>query len=153
VAGLGGVFRGKIWQAGEEPKYVQRAVWKQQYAAKQYRQIERKHESTIWPEDYDALASLHADILVLHEAPSCHAHGVKELDLLAESLGVRLVVHGHHHRQYSDMLDSGIAVVGLGLAQLAMLDMEAFQAAQNGDEIIAAFEFGKMAQRGGGWGS
>jgi len=50
-------------------------------------------------------------------------------------------------------LDSGIAVVGLGLAQLAMLDMEAFQAAQNGDEIIAAFEFGKMAQRGGGWGS
>jgi len=151
VAGLGGVFRGQIWEPDESPVYADRASWKLQHASNKYRQIERKHQSTIWPEDYHALGMQEADILVLHEAPSCHRYGVSALDDLAEVLGVRLIVHGHHHSQYTARLDSGIAVVGLGLAQLATLDLDAFRAANDADDIVAAFDFGMMAKRSGGW--
>jgi len=141
VAGLGGVFRGKIWDPNGDKTYETRSLWKQQHASNKYRQIERKHQSTIWPEDYDALALNSAEILVLHEAPSCHAHGFSVLDDLAEMLGVRLIVHGHHHKQYTASLDSGIAVVGLGLAQLATLNMDAFTEAHNSEGVLSAFEF------------
>lgn len=151
VAGLGGVFRGGIWMPGEHPAYADRASWKRQHASNKYRQLERKHQSTIWPEDYDALAMKFADILVLHEAPSSHQHGYAALDDLAEVLDVKLIVHGHHHQQYTATLDSGVAVAGLGLAQLAWLDVDAFCAANSADEVIAALDFGMIARRGGGW--
>lgn len=38
-----------------------------------------------------------ADILVTHEAPSCHPFGYSEIDELAQAMGARMVVHGHHH--------------------------------------------------------
>jgi len=151
VAGLGGVFRGQIWHPNASPVYNDRTSWKLEHASKNYRQIEKKHQSTIWPEDYDALAMQAADILVLHEAPSCHKHGLSVLDDLAEMLGVRLIVHGHHHTQYTDILDNGIAVVGLGLAQPAVLDIGAFHNANSPDDIIAAFDFGKAGTRDGRW--
>jgi len=151
VAGLGGVFRGQIWMPGESMNYMDRASWKQKHYSNKYRQIERKHQSTIWPEDYNKLGNYNADILVLHEAPSCHKHGFSELDDLAGVLGVKLIVHGHHHREYQDILGNGVAVVGLGLAQIAMLDMDAFKESKNPEEVIAAFDFGKVANRDGGW--
>jgi len=151
VAGLGGVFRGQIWHPDDAPAYYDRASWKLEHVAKSYRQIEKKHKSTIWPEDYYALAMQSADILVLHEAPSCHKHGFSVLDDLAEVLGVRLIVHGHHHTQYADVLGNGIPVVGLGLAQPALLDMDAFHDADSPDDIVAAFDFGKIGTRDGGW--
>jgi len=151
IAGLGGVFRGKIWDPDGEIAYRKRSTWKQQHASNKYRQIERKHQSTIWPEDYDALATKRADILILHEAPTSDRHGYQVLDDLAEKLGVRLIVHGHHHRCYTDILANGIAVVGLGLAQVATMDLDAFARADCSEEILAVFEFGKIAKRDGGW--
>lgn len=38
-----------------------------------------------------------ADILVCHEAPSCHPYGYSEIDELAQTMGTKMVVHGHHH--------------------------------------------------------
>ncbi|MDQ6991859.1 MAG: hypothetical protein Q9M31_00150 [Mariprofundus sp.] len=88
---------------------------------------------------------------MLHEAPDCHRHGVKALSELGALLGVRLIVHGHHHTQYTAVLDSGIAVVGLELAQVATLDIDLFTEAQSVKEITAVFYFGFRAKRGGGW--
>jgi predicted phosphodiesterase len=60
-----------------------------------------KHRTSIVPSDLDNLIeSGPADILLCHEAPSSHPDGVAEIDALAELLGVKLVVHGHHHESY-----------------------------------------------------
>jgi len=157
VAALGGVFRGKIWDGKQDMRYHTRKSWRSVHNVKRfiqsYERGVRKHESTIWPEDYDRLVLLDADILVLHEAPTSDRHGHQALDDLAERLGVRLIVHGHHHRCYTDTLANGIAVVGLGLAQIATLDLNAFARANSSNEILSAFEFGKIAKRDGGWSS
>jgi len=155
IAGLGGVFRGKIWDGKKGLRYHTREAWRAVHNVKRfiqsYEQGVRKHESTIWPEDYDRLALFHADILVLHEAPTSDRHGLQALDDLAARLGVRLIVHGHHHRCYTDSLANGITVVGLGLAQVATLDLDGFARANSPDEVLSAFEFGKTAKRDGGW--
>lgn len=59
----------------------------------------RKHRSTIFPNDYQALLTEQADILVTHEAPSCHHQGFREIDDLARRLGAKTAFHGHHHEQ------------------------------------------------------
>src|SRR3546814_18719562 len=56
-----------------------------------------KHLSTIFPQGYDRLAKEKADILVVHEAPSCHPHGFEAIDLLAQVMGVKRGFHGHNH--------------------------------------------------------
>jgi predicted phosphodiesterase len=56
-----------------------------------------KHSSTIFPEVVESLAAQRADILVTHEAPSCHPHGFQAIDRLARAMGVEAVFHGHHH--------------------------------------------------------
>ena len=43
------------------------------------------------------LSKLRADILVTHEAPSCHPHGFAALDELVRSMRVVRSFHGHHH--------------------------------------------------------
>jgi predicted phosphodiesterase len=63
--------------------------------SKQGKQL--KHLSSIFPNDYGVLANLNADILVTHEAPSCHPHGFKDIDLLAQQMAVSTLFHGHHH--------------------------------------------------------
>jgi len=146
IAGLGGVFRGKIWNPkSEEPRYNTRMEWQKAHSHKRFAQTYkagvRKHESTIWPEDYYCLMKLHADILVLHEAPTSDRHGFKALDDLAVELGVRLIVHGHHHRCYCETLENGIAVVGLGLAQIVRMNITSFQRAMTNEDIFNAFEF------------
>jgi len=65
-----------------------------------------------------------ADILVAHEAPSTHTHGFAALDDLARTLRVRLVVHGHHHTSLSGVIADGIAVIGLGKAEVLRLRAE-----------------------------
>ncbi|WP_415519878.1 MAG: metallophosphoesterase [Desulfovibrio aminophilus] len=70
-----------------------------------------RHWTSIFPEDVRALARLHADVLVTHEAPTTHPHGFEVLDNLARDMGVRLVVHGHHHEPCHDAeLFGGILV-------------------------------------------
>ena len=104
VAGLGGVFRSKIWdprrpieEAAFQSSDAMRRTMKRE---ERWRDgISRRHRSSIFPAVYQhLLRSGPADILVTHEAPSAHPHGWRVIDELAEKLGVLLVVHGHHHQ-------------------------------------------------------
>jgi Icc-related predicted phosphoesterase len=113
VAGLGGIFRSKIWDprrpveeaAFFSPDTLRRSMRPEE----RWRDgIARRHRSTIFPEDYQQLLQCPpADILVTHEAPAAHPHGWRAIDELAETLGVQLVVHGHHHRNI-DYLAEGM---------------------------------------------
>lgn len=104
VAGLGGIFRSKIWDprrpVEEAAFFSADALRRSMRPEAQWRGgIARRHRSTIFPEDYQRLLrSPPADILVTHEAPAVHPHGWKAIDELAEALGVQLVAHGHHHQ-------------------------------------------------------
>lgn len=104
VAGLGGIFRSKIWDPErpiEEAAFVSAdALRRSMRCEERWRDgIARRHRSTIFPDDYrQLLRSPPADILVTHEAPAAHPHGWRAIDELAETLGVQLVVHGHHHQ-------------------------------------------------------
>jgi len=125
VAGLGGIFKGKIWnpQANEPARWKSREDFLH-YQPSNIRKsgLRRYHECAIWPEDYERLADQEADILVVHEAPSCHPHGFEEIDLLAELMGVKQIYHGHHHRYYTATLESGIKVCGAPINGVVDLD-------------------------------
>lgn len=113
VAGLGGIFRSKMWdprQPIENAAYQSAdAMRRTMKREERWRDgVSRKHRSTIFPDDYlQLLRSGPADILVTHEAPSAHPHGWQAVDELAETLGVQLVVHGHHHENIN-YLDEGL---------------------------------------------
>lgn len=113
VAGLGGIFRSKIWDPRrpiEEAAFVSAdALRRSMSREERWRDgIARRHRSTIFPDVYlQLLRSQPADILVTHEAPAVHPHGWQAIDELAERLGVQLVVHGHHH-QNIDYLAEGL---------------------------------------------
>lgn len=79
---------------------------------------ELKHQSSIFWDVYERLWEKKADILVTHEAPSCHPNGFAAIDELAQAMGVRALFHGHHH----DCLDYraqrerlGFQAYGVGL--------------------------------------
>lgn len=55
------------------------------------------HRSTIFWNTWMELHGQLADILVSHEAPSCHPHGFAAIDELAQSMKVKFTFHGHHH--------------------------------------------------------
>ena len=58
--------------------------------------------AAIYPDDLNVLSRQRADILVTHEAPSCHPYGFETLDQLARSMGVVRAFHGHHHDDRSE---------------------------------------------------
>jgi len=133
VAGLGGVFLQAIWHPevdGGRPRWRSREEWLAAHAdggghLRPWRApwedepgLPLSVRAAIWPEDYDALADTRADILVTHEPPTSHRYGHAEIDLLAEALGVGLVVHGHVHDHYEAELASGIRVAGVGKAMV-----------------------------------
>jgi predicted phosphodiesterase len=134
VAGLGGVFRGKVWmpdrQARDRELLMGTARYRNpdEFMADRPSNVRRsgmplKHHATIWPDHYDGLAEHRADVLVCHEAPSCHTSGFGALDSLAETLGVTKVFHGHHHKTYDGRIgDCGIKVHGVGLGGIRDLD-------------------------------
>jgi predicted phosphodiesterase len=113
IAGLGGVFREKIWYPNKldpttgkptEPQHQSYEAWartlppasragKPEIAAKQ----RLTHRSSIFPDVYWHLAEQRADILVTHEAPTPHPHGFVALTELAQLMGVRQCFHGHQH--------------------------------------------------------
>lgn len=103
VAGLGGTFQSMAWLPGTPDTGIQTyqdfvellAIRPQPadiVASKKQHAL-----SAIYPDDYFSLAMEKADILVCHEAPSCHPYGYSEIDELAEAMGAKMVVHGHHH--------------------------------------------------------
>jgi hypothetical protein len=101
IAGLGGIFRGQIWPAPNLPRFTSGEAFLAQCGkGNRWRNgLPRKHRSSIFPDDYDALLREKADVLVTHEAPSCHPHGFRAIDDLATGLGVVTAFHGHHHQQ------------------------------------------------------
>ena len=133
IAGLGGVFRESVWHpspasaSGGVPAFRNR----DEHTKATPRQDRwegghhRKHWGTIYPDEVDRLAALRADVLVTHEAPGYHPHGFDILDSLAQSLGVTVTVHGHHH----DRLDSSarwktqrFKSFGVGLRGITAID-------------------------------
>jgi hypothetical protein len=125
IAGLPGVFKPRVWHPDDPaPSYHTRGAFQ---AALRPNEAWRDglplfHRDTIFPEDFCRLARMRFDVLVTHEAPSCHPHGFAVIDTLAETCGARLIVHGHHHQSYTATLPNGIAVRGLGLAEAWLLD-------------------------------
>jgi len=137
VAGLGGVFRKKIWLPPAEPKFPSREdlLYICGRGERWRGGIPRKHHATIFWQDYEALWHQQADILVTHEAPSCHRFGFRIFDQLAEVMGIKLAFHGHHHEHYSATIcDGRVLVHGVG---------EAGVSDEQGNVLI----FGKPEQR------
>jgi Calcineurin-like phosphoesterase len=107
VAGLGGNFLGKIWCPPAAPSFLNQRTaarrspypWRGEGAADAHHP---KLLAAIYPDDVKALSRQRADILVTHEAPSCHPHGFAALDELARALRVVRTFHGHHHDDRSD---------------------------------------------------
>ncbi len=133
IAGLPGVFRPRVWypradtpaDAIEPPRFQTRAAFLATLRPdEQWRGgLPLWHRDTIFPEDISRLSAERCDILVAHEAPTSHPHGFAAIDHLAHACGARLIVHGHHHRPYTATLADGIAVRGLGLAEVWSLDL------------------------------
>lgn len=135
VAGLGGVFRERVWHpdpgsAGRgQPLFASRELHALRTPPRdRWRDgVPLCHWSSIYPEDMLALQSLRCDVLVLHEAPGYHPHGAPLFDELARTMHARLVVHGHHH----DAIDSserwedqGFRSFGVGLRGITWIDPE-----------------------------
>lgn len=103
VAGLGGVFRGQVWMPEKDAKirynyYSPQQLTRRVGASHLWRGgLPRRHRSTIFPSMVAHLASQKADILVTHEAPSCHPKGFVMIDRLAKAMGVKTMFHGHQH--------------------------------------------------------
>lgn len=104
VAGLGGNFLGRVWYPPEAPRIASRKE-----ATHRHPNLVRRGQihapslnGAIYKNELDALARQRADILVTHEAFSCHHHGWEVLDQLARDLRVVRAFHGHTHDDRSD---------------------------------------------------
>jgi len=138
IAGLGGVFRGKVWAppapaAFEHPNDYMAHCRKGNFWRGGLPLTQR---STIFPVDYNRLAGERADILVTHEAPSAHPHGFGAIDELARSLGVSTSFHGHHHDRldYSaERMRLGFDAFGVGLRGITDQDGRVIRAGELDD--------------------
>lgn len=100
VAGMGGNFMGRIWAPPGNPTYLNYKVATSRGSS---REVPASfYKGAIYPDDFDKLAKMRADILLTHEAPACHPYGFAALDELALSLGVVRSFHGHQHDDLSD---------------------------------------------------
>ncbi len=135
IAGLGGVFREAVWYPTPAAARAGAPAFRtrREHAKVTPRQDRwegghhRKHWGTIYPDELDRLADLRADVLVTHEAPGYHPNGFELLDSLAQALGAKVTVHGHHH----DRLDSsgrfseqGFKSFGVGLRGITAIDVD-----------------------------
>jgi len=130
VAGLGGTFRPRIWDPPAQPRVHRRTGFREELGslgpAWRGDHLDAMAHSlgsaAIWPEDYDALATQRADILVTHEAPGSHPAGNPALDALARSMDARLIVHGHHHVTYRARACDGLRAMGVAAAWATTLE-------------------------------
>jgi predicted phosphodiesterase len=124
IAGLGGTFRPRVWNPPEPPRLRSRSElpedvrqmgrgWRPDHIQAMVHSLAT---TSIWPEDYDLLAAQRADILVTHEAPTSHPAGSAALDALGRAMGVRLIVHGHHHVNYLATAPDGLRALGVAAA-------------------------------------
>jgi hypothetical protein len=122
IAGLSGIFLGRVWYPPRAP------VWtdKQQFLSSRKTAlrsggISLKYQSAIWHNEFEALKSLKADILVTHEAPGSHRHGFSAISELAAAMGVKNIFHGHLHENYSATVKNRINV--FGVADKSVVDL------------------------------
>ena len=135
LAGLGGVFRGAVWYPRGSPATETKTRFRTRaehveatHSVDRWRDgTHFKHWATIYPDELDRLADMRADVLITHEAPGYHQNGFGILDTLAQSMGVKVTVHGHHH----DRLDSsdrwalqGFKSYGVGLRGITAIDAD-----------------------------
>jgi len=125
IAGLGGVFRAKKFEIDQTSRLAEvnldcpqdyREAWVK------LRRSGRAHPAdftSIFPNDLKSLLAMagQADVLVTHEAPESHPLGIQLIGDIARAMGVRMLVHGHHHERYSAILDGGVRVEGIGMAR------------------------------------
>jgi calcineurin-like phosphoesterase family protein len=104
VAGLGGVFQEQVWMPPSEALLAnkEQALERGTFAFQGGHRPASKYLAAIYPDEYEALAAQDADILVTHEAPSCHPCGNTAIDDLARCLRVKRTFHGHHHDDLSE---------------------------------------------------
>lgn len=136
VAGLGGVFKGRIWYPrfeAAEPAYLSSRDYVRQLpraghgnrpgqVSERWRNgLPLAARDAVFPADVQALGKLRADVLVTHEAPSCHRLGFVGIDQAAANCRARLVVHGHHHESCQGILPTGTPVRGLARAEVFRL--------------------------------
>lgn len=136
IAGLGGIFRQRVWYPPAEATWYSYANWEASLAPHWMPGDERSrkaglfasqrltHSSTIFPQAIDALAALEADVLVSHEAPSGHRHGFAVIDDLAAALGVQRLFHGHHHQRVRYPATERLEAFGVGLREVVGLEGE-----------------------------
>lgn len=138
IAGLGGVFRSRIWMPPAQPIYdsyngfcnalnEKRPLRDRKPTGTVTSSQEREHYSSVFPDAVAELMRQQADVLVTHEAPSCHQHGFSTIDTLAKGMRVRVAYHGHHHRFYAyrdDWPSLGFHAYGVGLHGVMPLTSE-----------------------------
>lgn len=141
VAGLGGIFREPwmpVHDINVEPKYqnyeqmIDAMNMRQYMKARAHNKANevpdgnaRKHVSSIFYDDWLNLSVQKADILVTHEAPSCHKYGFVAIDELARSMHVKKAFHGHHHDRldYSSQFNTlGFEAFGVGFCGVCNQD-------------------------------
>ncbi len=132
VAGLGGVFKERVWYPRSEltaPLFASRHAYLRQLPlADRWRGgLPLCERDTIFPDDVKVLERFRVDFLVTHEAPSCHRHGFVGIDLAAAACRARLVVHGHHHESVEGVLPNGTRVRGLAKAEVLRLREKDFR--------------------------
>ncbi|MGZ8153544.1 MAG: metallophosphoesterase family protein [Methylovulum sp.] len=123
VAGLGGIFLGRVWYPPQEPKWSDKQHYlRSQSATNRQPGLSLKYQSAIWHNEFQALKTLKADILVTHEAPGSHRHGFSVIGDLATAMGVKHIFHGHLHENYSRTIKNNIQVYGV--ANSAVSDLQ-----------------------------
>ena len=114
IAGLGGVFRSKVWDGKSLPRFLAPSDYlKVCGKGNQWRQgLPMRHRSSLFPSDFQTFAGLTADVLITHEAPELHEYGFNPITMLAQNLQVRSAFHGHHHqdRAYPGDVWHGVAM-------------------------------------------
>ncbi len=114
IAGLSGIFLGRVWYPPQPPKWQDKQDYlRNQPASIRHRAMSLKYKAAIWHDEFEALKKLKADILVSHEAPGSHRHGFDVIGELAAAMGVKNIFHGHLHENYSVVIKKNIKVVGV----------------------------------------
>lgn len=123
VAGLGGIFMARNWYPPSHATWLSREHWLQsQSKAVKRLGMPLKLRHSIWHHEVEHMrATVKADILVTHEAPSCHRYGFAAIDELANAIGARHIFHGHQHEYYNNKVLNNIGVTGVANAAVVNL--------------------------------
>ncbi|ANT63051.1 hypothetical protein AYJ57_21495 (plasmid) [Salipiger sp. CCB-MM3] len=122
VGALGGVFRGAIWfpemDYEDAARYDSPEHFMSETDTRWRGDLPLRHWSSIFPSDAERIRNLGADILLTDEAPSnMTKFGFMALDQLADDMGAKMIVHGHHHTASRGRLMNGLHVCGLAKAE------------------------------------